>query len=808
MLRSQLNDWLDKEEIMWDQRSKQLWLINGDRNTKYFHTLARTRKINNSVVRIKKQDGTWLEDYEEIEHAAEEFFLNIYLLSPNPQDDRIVKLKQVNLPLLSNDVACNLSQMIQKGEIKNAFFQMSPYKSPGIDGLPAGFYHHFWSLVEDDITKMIQQFFGSAFLLKQLNHTLITLIPKTGCPTTFKEFRPISLCNVVYKAITKILVLRLQHAMKDLIAPHQNAFIKGRLISDSIFITAEMMDFIHRAKHKKTFWCAIKIDFFKAYDRIRWDFLESTLLKMNFPQHIVNIIMQCVRTVQYSLLLNGHKVCTFQPQRGLRQGDPLSPYLFICCMNVLSAMLHQAEENNHIQGIQFNRSGPRISHVMYADDLVLFFKAVYDSCRFLAALLQSFCNSSGLHVNRDKSFAFFSPNTLEDLRNEMANMFNLTWASRLGKYLGTFVDDHKDRNRNFKILVDKMNSRLAGWKSKILSQAGRLTLIHSTLCSDIIYPMSTIQFTKQQNREINKIVTSFFWGDNTQKRTPHLLQARLLRLPRRLGGVGIKDAQIVKRTMLAKSSWRIIHNRNTSISQWSAHKYFKDTIQWLPKRCSQTSFCWKSIVSNLPIITNNLRWQVENGTDIDLSSRFWLAPLPDVNGITVAEGLLHEDGVNWDVGKISNLYPSDMVITIQSILLSKLGNRDKLVWTQSLDGIYNCKDGYKLLTHSDWQMVHPRIRLAEFPWKDFWRVKVPHRILLFIWRLLLNAIPLLDILQKHHIQVNNVCPFCDSNTEDRDHVFLWCSFAQAIWFGIKPALRPTPSRFYDLDCWMNFWANR
>lgn len=724
-VRLQLNEWLDKEELMRAQRSKQMWLINGDRNTKYFHILARTRKARNHVDRIRGQNGVWIESYDEIEKAAGVFFENIYKLESEAMNMNNI-LDQVCLPFVSNNIKHMLSQGVQRGEIKNAFFQMSPYKSPGYDGLPAGFYHHFWKLVEHDVVNMIQQVFNSGFLLKQLNHTLITLILKIECPSTFKEFRPISLCNVAYKAISKILVLRMQDAMKELISPHQNAFIKGRLISDSIFITTEMMDFIHKAKNKKTFWCAIKIDFYKAYDRIRWEFLEDTLRKMNFSHHFIKIIMQCVTTVKYSLLLNGQKACNFNPQRGLLQGDPLSPYLFICCMNVLSVMLHQVEEAKQIQGIQFNRSGPMVSHVMYVDDLILCFKEDFDSCRVMADLLHSFCTIAGLEVNTDKSFAVFSPNTPNELKDEMAGMFKLKWADRIGKYLGTYINEHKDKNRNFQVLIDKLSSRLAGWKSKILSQAGRLTLIHSTLSADMIYPMSSIQFTVQQNNEINRIINNFFWGDSDQRRAPHLLQARVLKLPRKMGGVGIKDAHIVNKALLAKASWRIIHDRNTLLSKWAVHKYFQDTTQWLPRKCVQSSVVWKSIVANLPIITNGLKWQVGNGSSIDMSSRFWVAPLTSAKGITVAAGLINHTGDNWDISKITNHYSQDMVQVLQALSLSKLGTPDTLVWSQNRKGVYNSSDGYKLLAQVDSNHSHQNMRFAEFPWNDFWKAKLPH----------------------------------------------------------------------------------
>lgn len=180
----------------------------------------------------------------------------------------------------------------------------------------------------DDASRMVKHFFEYAFLLKELNKTFITLIPKIDSLKIFKEFRPINLCNIAYKAISKVMVLRLQELMKEIISPNQHAFVKGRLISDNTFLAAKMMNFIHGAKNKKSFWCALKIDFHNAYDRVNWDFLEATLMKMNFSEHITKIIMQCVRTVQYMVLLNGHKVDKVFLKRVLDKRPPVTLLIY------------------------------------------------------------------------------------------------------------------------------------------------------------------------------------------------------------------------------------------------------------------------------------------------------------------------------------------------------------------------------------------------------------------------------------------------------------------------------------------------
>lgn len=304
---------------------------------------------------------------------------------------------------------------------------------------------------------MVSAIFNRSGDLRLVNATHIVLIPKREDASALSDFRPISLCNTIYKIVSKIIVNRLQPVMDTLISPNQNAFIKGRLISDNIFMASELMTFIHKTRHAKTPWCAAKLDLAKAYDRLSWSFIRAMLVRLKFPATLIDIIMDCISSVSYSLLLIGHSVQTFSPERGLRQGDPLSPYLFIIAINALSAALHLAEFNGELEGIQFARRGPRVSHLMYADDIVLFFKASTDSCETISETLSDFFKMSGLSLNQDKSSIIFSPNTPRTLKDDCVAILPWRTALKLGKYLGVFVDDQKEQRRNFEALLAKID---------------------------------------------------------------------------------------------------------------------------------------------------------------------------------------------------------------------------------------------------------------------------------------------------------------------------------------------------------------
>ncbi|KAF7839602.1 ribonuclease H [Senna tora] len=236
------------------------------------------------------------------------------------------------------------------------------------------------------------------------------------------------------------------------------------------------MTFIHKSLKSKTLWCAFKLDIHKAYDKLSWNFLEAVLICMDFPRRIINIIMQCVRTLSYSLLLNGHMVDSFLPQRGLRQGDPMSILVLFMC-KCFSYLLLRAKKRKELVGVRFARRVLIVSRLMYVDDTILFFKADDSNCLAVNNALSIYTNLAGQQLNNDKSFLVFSPNTSRKSKDRIVTEFGANVSTRIGKYLGMFIDSKVNDPQNYMALVKRINNRLSGWKLKTLSQTGRLTLI-------------------------------------------------------------------------------------------------------------------------------------------------------------------------------------------------------------------------------------------------------------------------------------------------------------------------------------------
>ena len=259
----------------------------------------------------------------------------------------------------------NLGVAFTQEEVWEALKETGELKAPGADGMPVLFYKKFWSMVGKKVKEEVLAVLNGEDMPEGWNETVIVLIPKISSPEKLKDLRPISLCNVVYKIISKVLANKLKQVLPEIISPSQSAFVPGRLITDNVLLAYELTHYLNHRKWGKNGVAAIKLDMSKAYDRVEWMFLEKIMTKLGFFEQWVERVMKCVTTVRYRIKVNEEYSDSIVPHRGLRQGDPLSPYLFILCAEGLSSMLQRAEENGKIEGISVCRGAPRINHLFF-----------------------------------------------------------------------------------------------------------------------------------------------------------------------------------------------------------------------------------------------------------------------------------------------------------------------------------------------------------------------------------------------------------------------------------------------------------
>jgi len=301
----------------------------------------------------------------------------------------------------------NLLASVTKQEVYRALMSMKSYKAPGPDGFQPIFFKMFWNNIGDGIWNFMKTTFEKGYMDPHMAESLMILIPKVDNPSTFKEFRPISLCNVTCKLVSKVLVNCLRLMLSEIVSPLQSSFIPGRGTIDNAIVLQEFIYHMQKSK-KKQGDVTYKLDLEKAYDRVDWDFLRDTLHYFGLPSITISLIMSIISATFISLLWNRSKTEQIQPLRGLRQGDPLSPYLFVICIERLRDLIDKLVHEGHWQPLHISHDGPKISHLFFAYDVLLFEKAKTSQAQFIANLLDSFCSFSDLKVNLDKSRAYTS----------------------------------------------------------------------------------------------------------------------------------------------------------------------------------------------------------------------------------------------------------------------------------------------------------------------------------------------------------------------------------------------------------------
>ena len=366
---------------------------------------------------------------------------------------------------------------------------MAPLKASGPDGMPSLFFQHFWGVVDADVTNSVLSWLNSGTIPHPLNHIFITLFPKIKNPESVSDYRPISLCNVLYKNFSKVFANRLKKILPSIISKHQSTFTKNRLITDNILFAYKSLHYMNNIRTGKTGYMAVKLDMSKAYDRVEWVYLDNVMRKMGFREKWIGLIMVCIKMVTYSILVNGEPQGLIQPTKGIRQGDPLSPFLFLLCTEGLHELIQQSARMGELKGLSISRNGPQLTHLLFADDSLLFCRATIEECRKIMEILEIYEEESGQKVNKNKTAIFFSKSTPEGTKDEIKEALSLQEIVHYDKYLGLPSLVGRKKKGEFQFYQAKSVAEIIrlGRKAFISSGAGDIDKGCHTGYSNICY---------------------------------------------------------------------------------------------------------------------------------------------------------------------------------------------------------------------------------------------------------------------------------------------------------------------------------
>lgn len=320
----------------------------------------------------------------------------------NPKRRR-PKIETLISQSISTEDRDNLERLFTEEEVLNAITSLGQDRAPGPDSFPMKFFSLCWQTIKVDLMRIFHSFFLENKLESCLKHNFIALVPKKKEAEEIRDYRPISLVGSVYKIISKVLAERLKTTLPRLISPNQSSFVEGRQILDGILIANECVD--SRAKSGIP-GLVCKLDFEKAFDNVSWEFINEVLFHMGFGGTWRAWIRNCLSFAKFSVLINGSSFGFFESEKGLCQGDPLSPFLFVLVSQVLSNMFSKAQEAGWITRFSVTVGGTVVNHLQFADDTIVFLEAKREQVNYLRYILLCFELMSGLKINFSKSSLF------------------------------------------------------------------------------------------------------------------------------------------------------------------------------------------------------------------------------------------------------------------------------------------------------------------------------------------------------------------------------------------------------------------
>eukprot|EP00253_Pinus_taeda_P024961 PITA_24961 len=732
------------EEEYWRQKSRNLWLQAGDKNTSFFHKHAEARKQFKNVSEIRIQD-TVVNDFEGIKRAAFSFFKDLY----SAPDDQPIDPQAYSYNLIPSCVHDPINNMltapISMDELKKALDCMESDKAPGPDGFTARFFQSCWSIINKDLLRMVRKSQVCTKIGGSTNSAFLALLPKEKGASDFSRFRPILLCNTSYKLITKIISIRLKNIFPDIIPENQGGFIKGRKILDNIVLVQEA---VHSSGQRKEKGMVIKLDLANAFDRVRHDFLFAVMTKMSFSTNFTNWVKACTASPWIAPLVNGRSTEFFTASRGLRQGCPLSPLLYAIQASVLSFHLDFCQQIQILPGLRMVQNVKEINHAQFADDTLLLGGASINSASSFKKELDIYKEASGSKINYSKSTIYgwnCSAKILADIARLPEMKICQDWESF--KYLGIPIFRSIPKVSHWTPLLDKLKLRIHAWGASWLNTAGKIILIKSVLTSMPLFQHSIL---------------------------------------------------LAPKTFLSKMDGKI---------SWSKKVLWKKYFQGqrlrcldLPKKNSKGSPISKLCIVALDNFSSNLYWIPGNGTKI----RIWkdqilgVQPLQHIKDLANIKLWLHSNNKetlwdisnwtkdadrrwdSWNLGEVPHYLQSEA-----SLLLDNLQGKSPLSataknkrgWGSHTD-FFSVAEGYKSL------IVVLNVPPDPMQWKFIWSFPSLPKIDFFCWMLAHNSILTGDNLRKRGMEGPSRCPLCISEEETADHLLLLCPFAKAVWKGV------------------------
>ena len=806
-------------------RSRANWLQHGDRGSKFFFNLLKHKHIKESIDKIVINNQE-ISNPVSITLAFADYYSNLFSSEDTREAEDVRRKCRALIPkILDSDDISSLSKPISVDEIIGAIKSLKDDKAPGPDGFSVEFYKANISWISKDLLDIYNEAIIVGSLGSEINKGIIKLLPKDGDKTLIKNWRPITLLNVSYKILAKVLALRLVHILPKFVSSTQTGFIKGRYILENLITAWEAMDWA-KCSHQNS--ALLLLDFEKAYDRVEWNFIIMMLQSFGFPSYFCNAVQILLRDAFAQVEINGSLSDPFPLGRSIRQGCPLAPSLFVISAEALYYILRDNTLSPEVRGLYLPNNEELINS-QFADDTALFFELTNNNFLNLQSKLNMFCTISGARISQEKSICL----GWDEQPPNWFSQHNYQWGgpNRIVKYLGIPYSIDPSLKDMWDWVKAKIMAKLNKWHNRSLSLAGRVQVCQKNLSSYNIYYSSAWMFSNYQILEIQKAIRLFLWSDGKGNRKFHSVKWEWCHTDKTLGGLGLKDLKLQGIALAAKwifhslegdSPWKVLVKHNIErgfpkkARSWK-NLPFCDLIVGNFPVVVQGSAIFKSIwrawehvrlfITNKEFFNDNYLhgersiWWNLNINDKPLalyqgcSAKFWAK-----TGITqFADIFEHDTLIPWVDLKCRFNLPDSHKRTYNLILhaakdIPAICHVDshrhlKCKWP---DGIVldklKAKNIYRVIDHNVGILDHlNNFWYCSFDVKtwnklldNIWKSPVEPKIQCFKWLVLLDRLPI-----KRDFQSSDICSICKMPDSGR-HILFDCLFAKELWrlFGI------------------------
>lgn len=509
-LQQQLNELYDIKAKGAQIRARVEFIEQGEKNTKYFLRLEhsrQTRKILNKIT----NNGKIYTDTKDILEQEVDFYSKLYTSqNPDTREMQTYLSETIFDNKLSNSEANLCEGIFTSDECEIALKNMKLNKSPGADGLTAEFYSYFWNLLGKLITDVLNEGFTKSELSVSQRTGILSLLYKKGDPTNLENWRPISLLNVDYKIAARVLANRIQKVINKIVSLDQQGYIKNRFIGYNL---RQIQDIIDYTELLELDGAIIFLDFRKAFDTVERSFLFETLEYFGFKKNFIRWIKTLYCNSQTFILNNGWMSKPFNPERGVRQGCPISALLFILVAEIMALNLRKA---NNIKGIkvktELGYTDIRISQL--ADDTTLFLKSKTDIINALD-IIKIFGIFSGLELNKKKTEAMW----IGKQKASKETVTEINWSFKPIKALGIYFghDKQKCEELNWQNKIEQCKTILNNWSKRKLTFYGKIQIIKTIVIPKLTYTIHSLVVPKHVKQELNKLLFAFLWDNKNEK---------------------------------------------------------------------------------------------------------------------------------------------------------------------------------------------------------------------------------------------------------------------------------------------------